>query len=120
MFGENDYIVYTVKSGDTLDKIAKKYRTTYQEIAKSNMINDPNKIEVGQELMIYTKAIKPVESSSVKSVKSVSRSAINNATSSFALPKISNSTINFALIGGIVALSIPLVVKIFGSRRQVA
>ena len=43
---------YTVQSGDTLSAIAKKYGTTYQEIAKANGISDPNKIYAGQTLKI--------------------------------------------------------------------
>lgn len=43
---------YTVKKGDTLSGIAKKYGTTYQKIAKDNNIKDPNKIYVGQKLVI--------------------------------------------------------------------
>lgn len=43
---------YTVKKGDTLSGIAKKYGTTYQKIAKDNNIKDPNKIYVGQNLII--------------------------------------------------------------------
>ena len=43
---------YTVKNGDTLSAIAKKYNTTYQKIAKDNNIKDPNKIHVGQKLVI--------------------------------------------------------------------
>lgn len=43
---------YIVKKGDTLSAIAKKYGTTYQEIAKSNNIANPNKIYVGQKLTI--------------------------------------------------------------------
>lgn len=49
MFGET---VYTVVAGDTLDKIAKKYGTTYQELAKANMLDNPNLIEIGQEIYI--------------------------------------------------------------------
>ena len=45
-------ITYTVKAGDTLSGIAKKYNTTYQKIAKDNNISDPNKISVGQKLVI--------------------------------------------------------------------
>lgn len=48
----NSSITYTVKSGDTLGSIAKKYNTTYQKIAKDNNISDPNKIYVGQKLII--------------------------------------------------------------------
>lgn len=46
------YKTYIVKAGDTLSGIAKKYNTTYQKIAKDNNIKDPNKIYVGQKLII--------------------------------------------------------------------
>lgn len=45
-------ITYTVKKGDTLSSIAKKYGTTYQKIAKDNGIKNPNVIRVGQKLKI--------------------------------------------------------------------
>ena len=48
-------VTYTVKKGDTLSGIAKKYGTTYQQIAKDNGIKDPNKISVGQKLKIKVK-----------------------------------------------------------------
>ena len=43
---------YIVKKGDTLSSIAKKYGTNYQKIAKDNGIANPNKIYVGQKLVI--------------------------------------------------------------------
>lgn len=43
---------YTVKSGDTLSKIAAKFGTTYQKIAKDNGISNPDEIYVGQKLKI--------------------------------------------------------------------
>ena len=43
IMGTKKEITYTVKSGDTLSAIAKKYNTTYQEIAKKNNIANPNK-----------------------------------------------------------------------------
>ena len=49
-----NYVTYTVKSGDTLSEIATKYGTTYQEIAGLNGIANPNKIYVGQVLKIKT------------------------------------------------------------------
>ena len=52
IMGTKKEITYTVKSGDTLSAIAKKYNTTYQEIAKKNNIANPNKIYVGQILKI--------------------------------------------------------------------
>lgn len=48
-------VTYTVKKGDTLSSIAKKYGTTYQAIAKDNGISNPNYIKVGQKLKITTK-----------------------------------------------------------------
>lgn len=49
---ENKTIYYTVKSGDTLGKIANQYNTTANKIAKDNNIKDANKIYVGQKLAI--------------------------------------------------------------------
>ncbi len=43
---------YIVKKGDTLSAIAKRYNTTYQKIAGDNGISNPNKIYVGQKLII--------------------------------------------------------------------
>lgn len=45
-------IVYTVKRGDTLTKIAQKYGTTVQKLAELNGIDKPNLIRVGQRLKI--------------------------------------------------------------------
>ena len=48
---------YTVQSGDTLSKIAKQFygdSNRYMDIfnANSDILSDPNKIQVGQELSI--------------------------------------------------------------------
>lgn len=51
--GGSVYSVYTVKKGDTLSSIARRYNTTYQKIAKDNGIKDPNRIYAGQVLKIY-------------------------------------------------------------------
>lgn len=45
-------IVHTVKSGDTLNKIAKSYNTTVNNIVALNKISNPNNIKVGQKLAI--------------------------------------------------------------------
>jgi LysM repeat protein len=44
--------LYIVKAGDTLGKIADNFETTVDEIIALNGISDPNKIEVGQQLII--------------------------------------------------------------------
>ena len=49
---KTDEIVYVVKKGDTLSKIASIYSTTYQALAKYNNISNPNIIKVGQIIKI--------------------------------------------------------------------
>ncbi len=46
------YQTYTVKSGDTLSKIAVKFKTTVGILARINRIADPNRIYVGQRLKV--------------------------------------------------------------------
>ena len=46
------YITYTVKSGDNLTAIAKRYGTTIMQIAQDNGIPNVNRIYVGQKLQI--------------------------------------------------------------------
>ena len=43
---------YTVQKGDTLGKIANQYGLSYQDLADYNGIADPNKIDVGQKILI--------------------------------------------------------------------
>ncbi|HFI0147363.1 TPA: LysM peptidoglycan-binding domain-containing protein [Streptococcus suis] len=45
-------MTYTIKSGDTLGAIAKKFNTTVAELQKLNNISNPDKIYVGQVLKI--------------------------------------------------------------------
>ena len=45
-------VIYFVKPGDTLWKIAKRYRSTVEDIARVNGIEDLDKIDVGMQLFI--------------------------------------------------------------------
>ena len=45
-------VIYFVKPGDTIWKIAKKFKSTSEEIARINEIDDANKIREGQQLYI--------------------------------------------------------------------
>ena len=45
-------MTYVVKAGDTLQKIAKRFNTTVDEIAAKNHVKDPNKIAIGQKLRV--------------------------------------------------------------------
>ena len=47
-----EYKTYIVKKSDNLIKIAAKYGTTVEKIAKDNNIKNPNLIRVGQKLII--------------------------------------------------------------------
>lgn len=49
---KDESVYYTVKKGDTLSGIAKKYGTTWQALKKLNGIKDANKIYVGQKIKI--------------------------------------------------------------------
>lgn len=50
--GGTSLTYYVVRSGDTLSKIASRYGTTYQQLAKINGIKNPNRIYKGQKLRI--------------------------------------------------------------------
>lgn len=45
-------VIYFVKPGDTLWKIAKRYRSTVDDIVRVNNIEDPDRINVGMQLFI--------------------------------------------------------------------
>ncbi len=43
---------YVIKSGDTLGKLAKQFGTTVRQLATSNNIADPNRIQINQKLIV--------------------------------------------------------------------
>jgi len=49
-------ILYVVQNGDSLWKIAKDYNTSIDEISAINEIDNPDKLSVGQKLLILKKA----------------------------------------------------------------
>ena len=50
--------IYFVKQGDTLWNIAKKFRTSMEEISKMNEIEDVDKLNIGQQLFIPNYSMK--------------------------------------------------------------
>jgi len=50
---------YTVRSGDSLDRIAALYNSTREDIMKENNITDPNAIQVGQLLIVPVNMVTP-------------------------------------------------------------
>jgi membrane-bound lytic murein transglycosylase D len=53
--GAADFVIHRVRRGDTLDKIARQYRTSIARIAAANGMTDPDNIRVGDQLKIYVK-----------------------------------------------------------------
>lgn len=51
---EGSYIIYTVKKGDTLTKIAQAHRTSTQTLKFLNNIKNANLIQIGQKIKIPT------------------------------------------------------------------
>ncbi len=48
----DDFITYTIRSGDTLYLIAQRYGVTVNQLAQLNNIQNPSNIEVGQQILI--------------------------------------------------------------------
>jgi len=59
--GANPTGTYQVMAGDTLAKIAKKFGTKAEALAKLNSINDPKKLKVGMKLQVPGEASAKVE-----------------------------------------------------------
>lgn len=58
----NTYKLYhTVKSGDTLTSIAEKYHTSVDLLIKNNKIKKPDKIKVGQKILIMKYSVYTVK-----------------------------------------------------------
>jgi len=53
--GTLDHHLYTVVKGDTLTKIAHKFKTTPAALMTANNITDPTKLSIGKKLMIPSK-----------------------------------------------------------------
>jgi LysM repeat protein len=49
---ETEAMYYTVKTGDTLYELARRFGTTVEQLQAWNNIANPNKIQVGQRLIV--------------------------------------------------------------------
>lgn len=58
LYSKDLTINYVVKKGDTLNKIAKKYKTTVDNLLESNKLNNPNLIYPGMNIKIDKKLLK--------------------------------------------------------------
>ncbi len=76
---------YTVAAGDTLAKIAKKFGTRAETIAKLNSISDPKKLKIGQKIQV------PGEASAKAEAPAATPSAPAPAQDMAMLPKNSSN-----------------------------
>lgn len=73
--------VYVVKSGDILSKIAVAHGVNARELSELNQISDPNKIRVGQKLILPDHA-KPSQSQPAEKSVSTAKAAASGASAS--------------------------------------
>ncbi|MBR5834948.1 MAG: LysM peptidoglycan-binding domain-containing protein [Bacteroidales bacterium] len=76
---DGERIVYKVKSGDVLGRIASRHRCTVDQIKRWNNLKN-NNIRVGQTLVIYRGGSAPSSASKSSSSSSASTAAPSNAT----------------------------------------
>ena len=111
---------YVVVSGDTLGKIAKKFGTTYQEIALINGIPNPDIIQVGQVLKIPGSSSNTSSSSSQNSTLSYTTYEIVNGDTLSGIAKRCGTTYQeLARINGIAdpnKIQVGQVIKVPGSN----
>ena len=77
--GDGELIIYKVKSGDYLGKIAGQYRVSVAQIKKWNNLKS-NDIRVGQRLTIYRGGVAPSSSSSSASTSSSNSKPASTST----------------------------------------
>jgi membrane-bound lytic murein transglycosylase D len=53
--GNQEYVIHKVRRGETLSRIAQRYRISISRIISANDIGDPDELTVGAKLKIYTK-----------------------------------------------------------------
>ena len=71
---------YTVQSGDTLSEIANRYSTTVNHLASLNDISNPNRIYVGQRLLVRQQASSQTNTNTSSSTANTSSSATGTYT----------------------------------------
>ena len=74
---------YTVQSGDTLSGIANRYSTTVNHLASLNDISNPNRIYVGQRLLVRQQASSQTNTNTSSNTANTSSSATGTYTIQF-------------------------------------
>ena len=77
--GDGELIIYKVKSGDYLGRIASRYRVSVNQIKRWNNLKN-NNIRVGQRLRIYRGGVAPSSSSAAAASSSSASSSTGSQT----------------------------------------
>lgn len=77
--GDGELIIYKVKSGDYLGRIASRYRVSVNQIKRWNNLKN-NNIRVGQRLRIYRGGVAPSSSSAASASSSSASSSTGSQT----------------------------------------
>ena len=77
--GDGELIIYKVKSGDYLGRIASRYRVSVNQIKRWNNLKN-NNIRVGQRLRIYRGGVAPSSSSAASTSSSSASSSTGSQT----------------------------------------
>jgi len=82
--------LYTVVKGDTLIKIARKFKTTANAIMIANNISDPTKLSIGKKLKIPSKEARSAKIS--EPAKSPQPAQVQTKASATATAQLANLT----------------------------
>lgn len=100
----DDYLVYKVKNGDNLSKIAKEYNTTVSTIMKINNLNS-DKLTINQQLLVpKTKKTDGEKTYTVKSGDTLSQIAYDNKITTSELKKANNLTSDLLKTGQVLII----------------
>ena len=100
----DDYLVYKVKNGDNLSKIAKEYDTTVSTIMKINNLNT-DKLTINQQLLLpKTKKTDGEKTYTVKSGDTLSQIAYDNKITTSELKKANNLASDLLKIGQVLII----------------
>ncbi|MBP1754581.1 MAG: hypothetical protein H6Q59_979 [Firmicutes bacterium] len=98
------YIYYTIVSGDTLGKIATKYKTTVQNLIDLNQLNDPNVIKVGQKLIV-SKYIKYTVQKG-DTLSSISKAYLGSPDRYDIIKKANSLSVNTIFVGQVLKIPV--------------
>ena len=100
----DDYLVYKVKNGDNLSKIAKEYDTTVSTIMKINNLNS-DKLAINQQLLLpKTKKTDGEKTYTVKKGDTLSQIAYDNKITTSELKKANNLASDLLKIGQVLII----------------